>query len=267
MTKENYDFKNVKLVALDLDGTLLDDHLEVSLRAKETIKNLVNRDIYVALVSGRMLKAAELVSSILELKLPIVAYNGAKVFIPGKEEKFSKKIPLSEALKIIKYGEERDLYVKVYIDDVLCIKEPDKESLAFSKSRNIDYKVVGKLSENIKEDVNMIVIYYKEDRNGVIDEKLKDIDVTVTTSMPSSIDVVPRNISKDKGLMILAEHLNIKSENILAIGNGLNDLEMLKYAGIGIAMRNSEKCLLDKWDNVSEYTNNEEGVYHVIKQI
>jgi hydroxymethylpyrimidine pyrophosphatase-like HAD family hydrolase len=113
----------------------------------------------------------------------------------------------------------------------------------------------------------MIVIYYKEDRNGVIDEKLKDIDVTVTTSMSSSIDVVPKGISKDKGLMILAEHLSIQSENILAIGNGLNDLEMLKYAGIGIAMRNSEKCLLDKWDNVSEFTNNEEGVYHIIKQI
>lgn len=267
MSDKSYDFKNVKLVALDLDGTLLDDHLEVSLRTKETIKNLVNRGIFVALVSGRMLKAAELVSSILELELPIVAYNGAKVFIPEKEEIFCKKIPLSEALKVIKYGEERDLYVKVYIDDVLYIKEPDKASLAFSKSRNIDYKVVGKLSENIIDDVNMIVIYYKESRNGVIDEKLKDINVHVTTSVSSSIDVVPAGISKDKGLMILAEHLNIERDNILAIGNGLNDLEMLKYAGIGFAMKNSEGCLLDKWDNVSEYTNNEEGVYHIIKQI
>ncbi|MDF2672742.1 MAG: Cof-like protein hydrolase [Clostridiales bacterium] len=267
MTKKNYDFKNVKLVALDLDGTLLDDHLDVSQRTKETIRNLVNRGIFVAFVSGRMLKAAELVSSILELRIPIVAYNGAKVFIPEKEEIFCKKIPLPEALKVIKYGEERDLYVKVYIDDILYIKEPDKKSLAFSKSRNINYKVVGKLSENIKEDVNMIVVYYKEDRNEVLDEKLKDINVTFTTSMSGSIEAIPKGISKDKGLMILAEHLNIKSENILAIGNGLNDLEMLSYAGIGIAMKNSEGSLLKEWDNISEYTNNEEGVYHILKQI
>lgn len=267
MTRGNYDFKNIKLVALDLDGTLLDDHLKVSIRTKEAINNLVNRGIFVALVSGRMLRAAELVSSMLELKLPIVAYNGAKVFIPGKEEIFCKKIPLSEALKVIKYGEERDLYVKVYIDDVLYIKEPDKESLAFAKSRNIDYKVVGKLSENIKDDVNMIVIYYKENRNGVIDEKLKDINVTVTASVSFTIDVVPKGVSKDKGLMMLAEHLNIERQNILAIGNGLNDLEMLRYAGIGIAMKNSEKCVLDRWNNISQYTNNEEGVYHIIKHI
>lgn len=267
MTNKNYDFKNVKLVALDLDGTLLDDHLDVSLRTKETIKNLVNRGIFVALVSGRMLKAAELVSRKLEMDIPIVAYNGAKVFIPEKEEIYCKKIPLSEALKVIKYGEERDLYVKVYIDDVLYIKEPDNESIAFSKSRNIDYKVVGKLSENIKEDVNMIVIYYKENRNGVIDEKLKDINVTVTTSLSNSIDVVPKETSKDKGLLMLAEYLSIKRENILAIGNGINDLEMLEYAGIGIAMKNSEQFVLDRWDNISEYTNNEEGVYHIIKQI
>lgn len=267
MIKKNYDFKNVKLVALDIDGTLLDDHLDVSQRTKKTIKDLVNGGILVAFVSGRMLKAAELISHKLELDIPIVAYNGGKVFIPKKSEIFCEKIPLAEALKVIKYGEERDLYVKVYIDDVLYIKEPDKESLAFSKTRNIDYKVVGKLSENIKEDVNMIVVFYKENRNGVLDEKLKGINVTFTTSMSGSIEAIPKGISKEKGLIILAEHLKIKRENILAIGNGLNDLEMLSYAGIGIAMKNSERDLLKEWDNVSEHTNNEEGVYHIIKQI
>lgn len=267
MVEKSYDFSNIKLVAVDLDGTLLDDNLDMSDRTKDAIRDLVSRGIVVALVSGRMLKAVELIRDKLEVDIPIVAYNGGRVFVPGKQEIFCRKIPVAEAIKLIKYGEERDLYVKVYIDDVLFIKEPDSESLAFCKSRNLEYRVVGKLSENIKDDVNMIVIYYKEDNNGVIDEKLRGINAHVTTSAPSSIDVVPDGISKDKGLMMLAEHLHIDRKDILAIGNALNDLEMLRYAGIGIAMKNSEKCLLDKWDNVSEYTNNEEGVYHIIKQI
>ncbi len=267
VTRKDYDFSNIKLVAVDLDGTLLDDDLDISNRTKEAIRGLVKRGIVVALVSGRMLRAIELVRDKLEVDIPIVAYNGGKVFIPGKQEIFCRKIPVAEAVKIIKYGEERDLYVKVYIDDVLYIKEPDSESLAFCKSRNLEYRVVGKLSENIKDDVNMIVIYYKEDNSGVIDEKLKDINVHVTISAPCSIDVVPKGISKDKGLMMLAEHLNIDRKNILAIGNAMNDLEMLRHAGVGIAMKNSEEPLLDRWDNVSEYTNNEEGVYHIIKQI
>ena len=66
---------------------------------------------------------------------------------------------------------------------------------------------------------------------------------------------------------MVAEHLNIERNNILAFGNSLNDLEMLKYAGIGIAMKNSDISLLRKWDNISRYTNDEEGVYHIIKGI
>jgi 5-amino-6-(5-phospho-D-ribitylamino)uracil phosphatase len=267
VAKDSYDMKNVKLVALDLDGTLLDNHLNVSQRTKEAIIELFNKGINIALVSGRPYKAAEFVREKLEIDTPIVAYNGGRVIIPGENEVFTAKIPLSEALKVIRYGEERDLYVKVYIDDILYIKEPDKRSIDFSKSRNINYRVVGKLSENIKEDVNMIIIYYDEDINGVIDEKLKDVAVTITTSASNSIDVIPKGISKGKGLSMLAEHLNIKRENILAMGNSLNDIEMLKFAGIGIAIKNSDISLLKEWDNVSSYTNMEDGVYYTIKQI
>lgn len=267
MSKGKYDFKNIRLVALDLDGTLLDDHLNISQRTKETIINLFNRGINVALVSGRPYKAVEFVRDRLEVDAPIVAYNGGMVITPGKNEIFSTKIPLKEALKVIRYGEEKELYVKVYIDDILYVKEPDEKTIVFSKTRNINYKVVGKLSDNIKEDVNMIVMYYDEDINGVIDEKLNEVGATITTSGSKSIDVIPKGISKEKGLRIIAENLNIERENILAMGNSLNDIEMLKYVGIGIAVKNSDISLLRKWDNICDFTNNEEGVYHIINQI
>ena len=267
MSTKNNDFKNIKLVALDIDGTLLDDNLEISVRTKKTIEDLISRKIYVALVTGRTFRAAEFIRKKLGVEMPIIAYNGGKVVIPPKGEVFGRKIPLTEAIKVIKYGEERDLYVKVYIDDVLYIKEPDAKSLAFSSSNNINYKVVGKLSENIYEDVNMVIVYYEYDIHGVIDEKLNDIDVTITTSVSNSIDVIPKGVSKAKGLKIVADYLGIGRDAILAIGNSLNDLEMLQYAGIGIAMKNSDLGLLREWNNVSEYTNNEEGVYHIIKQI
>jgi hypothetical protein len=163
------------------------------------------------------------------------------------------------------YGEERGLYTKVYIDDVLHIKEPDDKSLEFCRNSHIDYKVVGKLSDNVNEDVNMIVVYYKEDHYGIIDEKLREIDVTVTTSISNSIDVIPKGISKERGLRLVAGHLGVESSEILAMGNSLNDIEMLRYAGIGIAMKNGDVSLLSKWSNVTEHTNNEDGVYHVLK--
>ncbi len=267
MNNKKQDLKNIELIAIDIDGTLLDSKLQVSQKTKDKIRELVDRGVYVTLVSGRTFKATEFIRQRLEVDIPIVAYNGGKVVYSEDEEAFSAKIPLTEAIKIIKYGEERNLYVKVYIDDVLYTKEPDEKSLAFSVSNNIDYKVVGKLSENIHEDVNMIVAYYNEDIHGVIDKKLKDIKVTITTSVSNSIDVIPEGISKDKGLKMIAEHLNVRRDNILAIGNSLNDLDMLRYAGIGIAMKNSDISLLKKWKNISQYTNDEEGVYRIIKDI
>lgn len=267
MYKNSGSLKNIKLVALDLDGTLLDSRLDVSQRTVKTIIDLINRGVYVALVSGRPYRAVSLVREKFRVDMPVIAYNGGKVIMEGGNVIFCRKIPINEALKIIRYGEERNLYVKVYIDDVLYIKEPDERSLAFSKSRNINYKAVGKLSDNIKEDVNMIVAYYKEQINGIIDEKLKYAEAAITTSGASSIDVIPKGISKGKGLKMLTEYLNIKRENILAIGNSLNDIEMLKYAGIGIAMKNSDISLLRSWDKISAYSNDEEGVYHIIKQI
>ncbi len=255
----------VRLVALDIDGTLIDDDLEVSENAVSAINGLIKRGIRVALVSGRTWKAAEHIRQKLGVEIPVVCYNGAKVVIPAIDHDFTTKIPLAEARKIIAYGEERELYTKMYIDDVLHIKEPDEKSLAFCRNSHIDYKVVGKLSENVHEDVNMIVVYYKEDHYGVIDEKLREIDVTVTTSISNSIDVIPKGISKERGLRLVAEHLGIKSSEILAMGNSLNDIEMLRYAGIGIAMKNGDVSLLSKWSNVSEHTNNEDGVYHVLK--
>lgn len=267
MSEEKYDLKDIRLVALDLDGTLLDDHLNVSERTSKTIINLINRGINVTLVSGRPYKAVEFVREKLKVDMPVVAYNGGMVVIPRKGEIFSMKIPLEEALKVIKYGEERDLYVKVYIDDILYINAADERSIVFSETRNINYKVVGKLSENIKDDVNMIVMYYDKDINGVIDEKIEKIGATITTSGAKSIDVIPKGISKENGLRMIAENLNIKRENILAVGNSLNDIEMLRYAGIGIALKNSDMRLLKVWDNICKYTNNEEAIYHIISQI
>jgi 5-amino-6-(5-phospho-D-ribitylamino)uracil phosphatase len=260
-------FKDIKLVALDLDGTTLDDELRISQRTIEAIKDLINRGIYVTFVSGRTYRAAEYVRKNILIDIPVVAYNGAKVVIPSKDEVYSIKIPLGEAMKIIKFGEEKGMYVKVYIDDVLHVKEDDQASKAFSISNGIEYKVVGKLSENINEDVNMIVMYFNEHTNEGIADMLKDVDVTITMSTDNSIDVIPKGVSKDKGLKLVADHLNINRDKILAVGNSMNDIEMLRFAGIGIAMKNADSGLLKQWDNVSEFTNNEEGVYHILKHI
>ena len=85
--------------------------------------------------------------------------------------------------------------------------------------------------------------------------------------MPTAYEFMAEGCNKGKALEVLANHLGVQREDILAAGNALNDLEMLEFAGTGIAMKNADANLLSVWEHISEYTNNEEGVYEIIKEL
>lgn len=259
--------KQIKLVALDIDGTLLDDGLNISVKTGDKIRELINRGIHVALVTGRVYKSALNIANKLLVDVPIISYNGGNITVPIEGEIFNSKIPFSEAYKIMCYGEQNNIYTKVYIDNVLYTEKDDVESVEFVKNHCIEYNPIGKLSDNIHKNVNMIVfIYERKVCKGDINN-LEHTDVSITMSTPRSLEFIPKGVSKGAGLKILAKYLNVNREEILAIGNSLNDLDMLQFAGAGIAMKNSDDMLLEQWDGVSKFSNNEEGVYHLIKQL
>lgn len=123
------------------------------------------------------------------------------------------------------------------------------------------------MGKNIPGGANMIIFIYpqpvREDYQGIF----KDLDISITRSMPTAYEFMARGCNKGGALKILSDHLGVEKDEILAVGNALNDLDMLEYAGTGIAMKNSDPDLLDVWDHVSNFTNNEEGVYEIIKEI
>ena len=113
----------------------------------------------------------------------------------------------------------------------------------------------------------MILSVYKQLPEDDVDFIFKDLNITTARSTPYVIEFMAKGSTKGRSLELLANHLGIKKENILAAGNALNDLEMLEYAGTGIAMKNSDFNLLERWDVISQYSNNEEGVYNIIKDL
>ena len=201
------------------------------------------------------------------ISIPIIAHNGAKATDPLVGELYNNKMSLEDARKILGHADEHNLYAKAYIDNLMYIKEADRTSLQFAKDHGLEYKVVGKLGENIDGDVNMIIFIYPEPIEENYADRFKDLNISITRSMPRAYEFMAKGCNKGKGLKTVAEHLGIKQEEILAVGNALNDLDMLKFAGTGFAIKNSDADLLSVWDNVSEFTNNEEGVYEIIKDL
>lgn len=259
--------KSIKLIALDMDGTILDDNGNFSNKTALKLKELTHKGIQVVFATGRTHRSAENVMNKMGISLPIISHNGSKAVVPLVGELYNNKMPLEDAKVILSHGDKNNLYSKAYIDNVLYIKEPDEVSLQFAKDHGIDYKVVGNLGENIPSGVNMIIFIYPEAVDEDYSEIFKTLNISITRSMPQAYEFMAEGCHKGKALKIVADYLGIKKEEILAVGNALNDLEMLKFAGTGIAMKNSDTNLLEVWDDISSFTNNEEGVYEMIKEL
>lgn len=258
--------KNLKLVVLDMDGTILDDQGDFSKKTALGLKALIDRGIHVAFATGRTHRSAENVMKAMGISLPIISHNGAKIVVPGLGELYNQKISLEDTRAILNHGMTHNLYTKAYIDNMMYIKEADKVSLDFAKKHGIEHKVIGNLGENIPGGVNMIIFIYPGPVEENYPEIFKGLDISITRSMPTAYEFIAKGCNKGKALEVLATHLGVERDQILAAGNALNDLEMLAFAGTGIAMKNADSNLLSVWDQVSDYTNNEEGIYRIIKE-
>lgn len=259
--------QSFKLVALDMDGTILDDKSDFSKKTGQKLKELVDRGIHLVFATGRTHRSAERVMERMGIDIPIISHNGSKVVVPGVGELYNNKMPLEDVKVILSHSHKNNIYAKAYMDNLMHIKEPDEISLQFAKDHGLEYKILGNLGENIDVGINMIIFIYPEPVEENYGEIFKDLDISITRSMPTAYEFMAKGCNKGKALEILADHLGIKQEETLAVGNALNDLEMIEFAGKGIAMKNSDANLLELWDNVSEFSNNEEGVYEIVKDL
>jgi len=254
-----------KLVAVDMDGTLLNDNSEISSRNREKILQMVKEGIHVVFATGRTFRSASRYARELGLDIPIITYNGSLIKeVITEKVIYSKRILNNVAREILAIGEKLKVYIRVYVDDILFIEEETEEMKSFFQNHNIRYKAVGKLSENIDDTPYMIIFQDHMEKINKAVECLKCLPVSVTSSTANSIEIMAEGVSKAKALEHLANILGIDRDEIITVGNSLNDYEMISWAGLGVAMKNSDEQLLHKWSIISQYDNNEDGVAHIL---
>lgn len=270
--------RDIQLVAIDLDGTLLRDDKSLSQENVDAIKEAIEQGVQVVICTGRTLPSIQYLSK----QLPqgdgdeyLILQNGAVIHqLPDLN--IVHETVLTEGDRQAIY----DVFKEYRSEEVQMVAfDPDKLYLVDDEVAN---STVVQDAETLSTDItlakfeevlNLETLYKIVVFGGVefIDDYLEKIpnelyeQVHIVRSLPVAIEFIPKLANKSNGLNALIQLLDIKAENIMTIGDELNDYEMVKMAGLGVAMENGHPEVKRVADELT-LTNNENGVAHAIRK-
>lgn len=262
-----------RLIVSDLDDTLLN---EQGLIAPATVKALEmarQAGAQVALASGRMPCAMRSYAKKLGLTLPMISYNGAELTDPNTGEIIHQlHLPLELAMEIIRFAEEIGLHIQAYVGDDFLTPEPNDLAIAYRDMLHglAGMRVTGcPLSQCVNTaQPKLLGITTREkapEYLRIFRERFAG-RVNCVSSKPHYIEFVSPVADKGRALEALCEKINIPISETIAFGDGLNDVGMIKAAGLGCAMANARDAVRAQADLVAP-SNEEDGVAQVIMRL
>ena len=286
-----------KLIAIDLDGTLLNSYGEVSNENKQAIRNVIGKGVEVVLSSGRIGDSVESIAHDLGANNYYISGNGSMLY-NMKEDKieYENFIEKEKMLKLIKICDENSIYYSIYTENMVITKSLkynvafynyENSKKAFDKRTNINIvQNVYEYVENLKDNKFLKITICDDSEiifSRIIDKfkKINNIDVLDVAHMSRKIikegteevpveyyytEITNKNVDKWTAIEILIKKLNIKKEEVIAIGDNMNDKLMIKNAGMGIAMGQANPKIKEIADVVTQ-DNNNNGVANILKKL
>lgn len=280
-----------KLIAIDIDGTLITSNYFISPRTLRALRAAMNAGIKVTIATGRFYKSSLRIARSLPINAPLICNDGAQIVdIHSGSHVFFKPLPMDVACRVLSLCSNYEtLRVQIFMKDhkvfagryfrvgqiswflrrkhhlrgfINYLKDfvfvPVKNAGDFEGAKcamkNPPAKIVICGEPNEMEDF----------KKRVLDE-LKD-KIFMTTAIKNCVDILDGSVSKAKGIEVLAQRLGIKRQEIMAIGDNINDLPMLEYAGLGVAMGNAPEVVKERADIVTA-GNNEDGIALLLEKV
>lgn len=261
----------IRLIATDLDDTLLDHQCCISPRAREAFRRAQEKDIYVTIATGRMYRSALPFALELGIDVPLITYQGALVKTSVTQEVlYHRPVPGNLAGEVIRAGEKEGLTVNLYVNDRLYVNNDTPAARAYAGMARVPMTPVKDLLSFLNHDdptkILMIGDEKKLDDLWIqMEEKFGDT-LYITKSKPQFLEFTHPQATKGQGLMAVADLLGIKKEEILALGDSYNDLELFRHAGFAVAMDNARDDIKREADYVT-CSNNDDGVAEAIEKL
>ncbi len=262
-----------KLLVLDLDGTLTNAKKEITENTRQTLIEAQEQGIKIVLASGRPTYGIAPLANQLELQKYegyILAYNGGEI-IDWKTGELMYKNLLDP--KVLPYLYEcackNHFAIVTYDGEYVLTEYPDDEYVLKEALLNVmKIKKVDNFLEAVKHPIAKCLIVGEPERLAVLEKEMYEVlkdRMGVFRSEPYFLELVPKGIDKAQSLSVLLSKIGMTREEMIAVGDGFNDLSMIKYAGLGVAMANAQPVVRENADFIT-LSNEEDGVAHVVRK-
>ena len=249
----------IKLVATDIDGTILPYNSDFTQEVKDCIKKLDNDNIKVILVTGRMHSSTVPIARTLGLNNPVISYQGGLVKDINGKTLYQADLNNNYAKEIIQWARQNDVHINLYIDDKLYVEKDDDIIKFYIKGKFVDYTVCSFDDLEIK-NVNKLLAIDLNDANKVTSWvnylQKKYPDLYIVKSTPYFCEIGSAGAKKSLGVEFLCKMWGIKKDEVLAIGDQNNDIDLVQSGGIGIAMGNATDELKHCADYITDTVEN-----------
>lgn len=263
-----------KLIAIDMDGTLLNSNNQVSERTRDAIEKAKNKGTHIVLSTGRVLKSALSYSQTLNLRNPIVACNGAIIVDEATNIIYQRPMDNNLVKEIVNLARAKDIYYHFYDESKFYSHIRVEEVVKFynegSENTSIDIEVFDDIEEIIQlKNPNVYKFLFIDDNKNKLQSLRAELNrfenIGTSSSWSNNIEAMDFNVSKGEALRELCTKLKIRPDEVIAIGDSENDLSMLHFAGLGVAMGNGGEAIKKQADYITD-SNDKDGVAKVIEK-
>lgn len=262
-----------EIMVLDLDGTLTNRDKVITPRTKEALMEMQKMGRRVVLASGRPTKGIRHLAKELELARYggcILSFNGGMIIdCATGETLFSRLLPVESNRRIVELAMEHRVDILTYEgEEIISNNRENEYAQAESRINSMEIRQVENMAEYVDFAVPKYIMLDDGDYLATVEPKVKAAlgkNFSVYRSDPYFLEILPKGIDKAQSLERLLGHLGISRERMIACGDGYNDLSMIRYAGLGVAMENAVLSLRKEADYITS-SNNDDGVAEVIEK-
>lgn len=270
---------SIKLICIDMDGTLLMDQHNISSEDKEAIQEAVEAGVHVAITTGRVYNCAKLYSDLIGLKTPIIASNGAFIGEKNNQSIYNNPLEIEDIMDFLNITKKYGLFSYLTANfGIVSLEELPENNIykVLNKTLKEEDRIKLEVIKDIEKAYNLYpnqilkgVCISKDNKEALLKakEELHKLspNLEIVSSWNDNFEIMKKGSSKGAAVEQLTKYLNLSRDEVMCIGDSENDLSMIEFASIGVAMGNA----IDKVKDAAQYItddNTNSGVAKAIRK-